>query len=52
MGDEWMNNSMLCYIERDMSVDAEDEKIFEAFLRHKNLEVKFASQLQLMSCMY
>ena len=47
-----MNNSILCYIERDMFVDVEDEKILKRFSIHKNSEVKFASQLQLMSCMY
>jgi hypothetical protein len=31
MGDEWMNNSMLCYIERDMFVEIEDEKILKHF---------------------
>jgi hypothetical protein len=36
---------MLCYIKWDMFVNIEDAKIFEAFLRHKNLEDKFASHL-------
>jgi hypothetical protein len=31
MGDEWMNNIMLCYIERDMFVDIQDEKILKYF---------------------
>jgi hypothetical protein len=31
MGDEWMNNSMICYIERDMFVDNKDEKILKHF---------------------
>jgi hypothetical protein len=31
MGDEWMNNIMLCYIERDMFVDIQDEKILKHF---------------------
>jgi hypothetical protein len=31
MGDEWMNNNMVCYIERDMFVDIQDEKILKHF---------------------
>jgi hypothetical protein len=31
MGDEWMNNNMLCYIERDMFVAIKDEKIVKHF---------------------
>jgi hypothetical protein len=31
MSDEWMNNSMLSYIERDMFVDIKDEKILKHF---------------------
>lgn len=46
MGDEWKNNSMLCYIKWDIFVDIEDDS------RHNNLEDKFASQLQLMSDIY
>jgi hypothetical protein len=51
MGDEWMNNNMLCYIERDMFVEIQDEKIFKAFSRLKNSEDKFTSQHQLMNGM-
>jgi hypothetical protein len=31
MGDEWMNNSMLCYIEQDMFIEIQDEKILKHF---------------------
>jgi hypothetical protein len=31
MHDEWINNIMLCYIERDMFVDIQDEKILKYF---------------------
>jgi hypothetical protein len=31
MGDEWMNTNMLCYIERDMFVEIQDEKILKHF---------------------
>ena len=31
MGDERMNNIVLCYIERDMLVDIKDEKILKHF---------------------
>jgi hypothetical protein len=31
MGDEWMNNNMLCYIEQDMFVDIQGEKILKHF---------------------
>jgi hypothetical protein len=31
MGDEWMNNNMVCYIERDLFVDIKDENILKHF---------------------
>jgi hypothetical protein len=31
MGSEWMNNSTLCYIERETFVDIESEKILKRF---------------------
>jgi hypothetical protein len=31
MGNEWMNNNMLWYIERDMFVDNKDGKILKHF---------------------
>jgi hypothetical protein len=41
MGDEWMNNSILCYIERDMFVDVEYKKILKHFqdLRTRKLNL-------------
>jgi hypothetical protein len=39
MGDEWMNNSMLCYIERDMCVDIKDEKILKHFQSLKTRKI-------------
>jgi hypothetical protein len=31
MGDEWMNNSMLCYIEWDIFANIEDKKVLKHF---------------------
>jgi hypothetical protein len=31
MNDDWMNHSMLCYIERDIFASIEDDKILECF---------------------
>jgi hypothetical protein len=40
MGDEWMNNSMLCYIERGMFVDIQDEKILKHFQGLRTQKIK------------
>ena len=42
MNDEWMNNSMICYIERDLFVSIEDKKNIEVLSRFKKPEDKFA----------
>jgi hypothetical protein len=31
MNDDWMNHSMLCYIERDIFASIEDDKILDCF---------------------
>jgi len=36
MNDEWMNNSMICYIERDLFASVEDDKILKRFQGFKN----------------
>jgi len=35
MNDDWMNNSMICYIKRDLFASVDDEKNFKALSRHK-----------------
>ncbi|CAD6270375.1 unnamed protein product [Miscanthus lutarioriparius] len=39
MNDEWMNNSMICYIERDLFASVEDDKILKRFQGFKNRKI-------------
>jgi hypothetical protein len=39
MNDDWMNNSMICYIERDLFASVEDEKILKRFQGFKNRKI-------------
>jgi hypothetical protein len=52
VGDEWMNNSIICYIEWDIFTYIKDVKFLKVFLRHKVSKDKFVLQPQLMSGMY
>jgi hypothetical protein len=36
MGDDWMNNRMVCYIERDVFVSIEESKIIERFQGYRS----------------
>jgi hypothetical protein len=36
MGDDWMNHSMVCYIERDIFVSIEESKIIERFQGYRS----------------
>ena len=36
MNDDWMNNSMICYIERDLFASVDDEKILKRFQGIRN----------------
>jgi hypothetical protein len=39
MNDDWMNDSMICYIERDLFVSIEDDKILERFQGIRNRKI-------------
>ncbi|XP_072149528.1 uncharacterized protein [Setaria viridis] len=41
MNDDWLNNSMMCYIERDLFASIEDEKILKRFqgLRNRKMNL-------------
>ena len=39
MNDDWMNNSMICYIERDVFASVEDEKFLKRFQGFKNCKI-------------
>ncbi|CAK8542614.1 unnamed protein product [Lathyrus sativus] len=36
MGDDWLNDCLVTYIERDIFVDVENEKIIQHFQNMKN----------------
>jgi hypothetical protein len=38
MNGDWMNHSMLCYIERDIFVSIEDDKILDCFQNLRSLK--------------
>jgi hypothetical protein len=44
MNDDWMNHSMLCYIERDIFTSIEDDKILDCFqsLRSREKQIPHA----------
>ena len=37
--DDWMNNSMICYIERDVFASVEDENFLKRFQGFKNRKI-------------
>jgi hypothetical protein len=39
MNDDWMNNSMICYIERDLFASIEDDKILKRFQGLRNRKI-------------
>ena len=39
MNDDWMNNSMICYIERDLFASVEDENFLKRFQGFKNRKI-------------
>jgi hypothetical protein len=51
MNDDWMNHSMLCYIERDIFASIEDDKILDYFqsLRSHEKQIPRAGTGKLLS---
>jgi len=46
MNDDWMNDSMICYIERDLFVSIEDDKILERFQGIRNRKINLPRKVQ------
>ena len=50
MNDDWMNDSMICYIERDLFVSIEDDKILERFQGIRNRKINCHARSQGVYC--
>jgi len=44
MNDDWLNNSMMCYIERDLFASIEDEKILKCFQGLRNRKMNLPNE--------
>lgn len=44
MNDDWLNNSMMCYIERDLFASIEDEKILKRFQGLRNRKMNLPNE--------
>ncbi|CAD6210141.1 unnamed protein product [Miscanthus lutarioriparius] len=52
MNDDWMNNSMICYIERDLFASIEDDKILKRFQGLRNRKINLPPKVPSTRALY